>query len=76
MPSGFERRIRQPRCQFEIELAERLQPWNMAPGAAAELILTVYLLTFGLRSGSKLTSAFDCRFRRPTPSHFFPADVV
>jgi len=31
-------------------LAARLQPWNMAPGALAELVFTLWLLVFGVRS--------------------------
>lgn len=30
-------------------LTQRLAPWNMAPGGIAELILTLYLLLFGVR---------------------------
>ena len=33
------------------ELAQRLAPWNMAPGGIAELIFTLWLLAFGVRSG-------------------------
>lgn len=31
-------------------LAQRLAPWNMAPGGIAELIFTLWLLVFGLRA--------------------------
>jgi hypothetical protein len=31
-------------------LAQRLVPFNMAPGAIAELIFTVWLLIFGVRN--------------------------
>jgi hypothetical protein len=31
------------------ELAQRLAPWNMAPGGIAELIFTLWLLVFGVR---------------------------
>lgn len=33
-------------------LADRLAPWNMAPGAIAELLFTLWLLAFGVRRSS------------------------
>ena len=38
-------------------LAHRLAPWNTAPGAIAELIFTLWLLAFGVRSVSPPASA-------------------
>ncbi|HEX6740910.1 MAG TPA: DUF4386 family protein, partial [Sphingomicrobium sp.] len=34
------------------DLAQRLAPWNMAPGGIAELIFTLWLLAFGVRERS------------------------
>ena len=35
-------------------LAQQLQPYNMAPGAIAELIFTLWLLIFGVRERSQV----------------------
>jgi hypothetical protein len=43
------------------QLSERLQPFNMAPGAIAELIFTLWLLVFGLRQARGTTARFAPR---------------
>jgi hypothetical protein len=37
-------------------LSHRIAPWNMAPGAIAELIFTLWLLAFGVRAHSETVS--------------------
>jgi hypothetical protein len=37
-------------------LTQQLAPWNMAPGAIAELIFTLWLLIFGVRDDQTRTS--------------------